>query len=58
MGHKRVETTLIYTQLLNAPDDEYVSKTAANVTEAQNLIESGFEYVTEMENAKIFRKRK
>ena len=58
MGHKRVETTLIYTQLLNAPDDEYISKTAANVTEAQNLIESGFEYVTEMDNVKIFRKRK
>ena len=58
MGHKRVETTLIYTQLLNAPDDEYVSKTAANVKEAQNLIESGFEYVTEMDNVKIFRKRK
>jgi integrase len=58
MGHKRVETTLIYTQLLNAPDDEYISKTATNIKEAQNLIESGFEYVTEIDGTKLFRKRK
>lgn len=58
MGHKRVETTLIYTQLLNAPDDEYIVKTATNIKEDQNLIESGFEYVSERDGIKLYRKRK
>lgn len=58
MGHKRVETTLIYTQLLNAPDDEYICKTATNIKEDQNLIESGFEYISERDGIKLYRKRK
>jgi len=58
MGHKRIETTLIYTQLLNLNDDEWTAKTATNVKEATGLIEAGFEYVTDMDNVKLFRKRK
>ncbi|NVM23761.1 MAG: hypothetical protein HWN68_18530 [Desulfobacterales bacterium] len=37
---------------------EYVVKTAQTVEEIRHLIEEGFEYVTEMEGKKIFRKRK
>jgi integrase len=58
MGHKRIETTLIYTQLLNLNDDEWTCKTASNVNEATSLIEAGFEYVTEIDGAKLFKKRK
>jgi len=58
MGHSQIKTTLIYTQLLNMNDDEWTCKTANNVTDATQLIENGFEYVTEMDNIKLFRKRK
>jgi len=58
MGHKRIDTTLIYTQLLNFNEDEWTCKTATNITEATQLIENGFEYITEMDNIKLFRKRK
>jgi hypothetical protein len=36
----------------------YTCKTAKDLNEASQLIESGFEYVTEMDNIKLFRKRK
>jgi integrase len=58
MGHKKIETTLIYTQLLNLNDDEWTCKTATNVNEATQLVEAGFEYITEMDGTKLFRKRK
>ena len=58
MGHKKLETTLIYTQLLNLNDDEWTCKAATNVEEATKLIESGFQYVTDIDGMKLFRKRK
>jgi len=58
MGHKNIQNTLIYTHLINFSGDEYVVKVAKTVKRACELIESGFEYVTEMNRAKIFRKRK
>jgi len=58
LGHKRLETTLIYTHLVNFQDDEYHARTATTKEEALKLIEAGFEYVTEMEGLKLFRKRK
>jgi len=59
MGHKKIETTLVYTQLLNInEEDEYTCKVAQNVEQATELIENGFEYVTEMDGVKLFRKRK
>ena len=54
LGHKNIENTLIYTHL----DDEYVSKAAWNLEEACKLIEAGFDYVTDIEGAKLFKKRK
>jgi hypothetical protein len=48
MGHRKIETTLIYTQLLQFDkDDNYTCKVAQNVEHAADLIENGFEYVTE-----------
>jgi len=59
MGHKRIETTLIYTQLLNTADDEWNCKTAKDQKEATSLIETGFEYVaTTPDGFMLFRKRK
>jgi integrase len=58
MGHKKIETSLLYTQLVNFGSDDYVCKTAGTINEASILIEQGFEYVTEIDGIKLFRKRK
>jgi predicted RNase H-like HicB family nuclease len=58
LGHKRLENTERYTHLVDFQNEEYNSATAKTVEEARQLIESGFEYVTEMEDVKLFRKRK
>jgi hypothetical protein len=59
LGHKKLETSLIYTQLVNFnEEDEFYSATAKTVQEAQRLIENGFEYVTTFDGIMIFRKRK
>jgi hypothetical protein len=38
--------------------DEWTCKVATNVKEAADLIEAGFEYITEIDGTKLFRKRK
>jgi len=58
MGHRNIKNTLIYTHLIQFSSEEFISKVAGTVEEACNLVEQGFEYVTEMDNVKIFRKRK
>jgi integrase len=59
LGHKNINNTLIYTQLVNFKNDEYISKVAKNAKEACQLVEAGFEYVcTTPEDLLIFRKRK
>jgi len=58
MGHKNIKNTLRYIHLVGFKEDEWIVKVAKTLDEACQLIESGFEYVTEMDNAKIFRKRK
>ena len=58
LGHKRLENTDIYTHLIEFEDDQYHSAIAKTLDEARQLIETGFEYVTEMDGTKLFRKRK
>lgn len=58
LGHKRIEATMIYTQLITFETDDYHVKVATSLKEACDLVEAGFEYVTDMEQHKIFRKRK
>ncbi|UCB60989.1 MAG: site-specific integrase, partial [Candidatus Bathyarchaeota archaeon] len=58
MGHKKLDTTLIYTQLLSLNEDGWTCKGATTVEQATQLIENGFQYVTEMDGIKLFRKRK
>ena len=58
LGHKNIRNTLVYTHLVNFEGDEYVCKVARTVNEAKNLIEEGFDYVTELDSMRLFRKRK
>jgi len=59
LGHRSLKTTLRYTQLVNLPHrEEYICKAAKTVKEAKELIEAGFEYVTEMNGVKLFKKLK
>jgi len=58
LGHRDIRNTLVYTHLLNDEGSDYVCKTAKTLAEASSLIESGFEYVTELEGVKLFKKRK
>jgi integrase/recombinase XerC len=62
LGHKSILNTQLYVNLeqalFTASSNEYHVKVASTVEEALRLVEVGFEYVTEMDNKKIFRKRK
>jgi len=58
LGHKRIENTMIYTQLISFESDQFHVRTAKTLKEVCKLVEAGFEYVAEMDNCKIFRKRK
>jgi integrase len=61
LGHRNINNTMGYMHLANSLanySDEWVCKVAKTLQEACQLVEQGFEYVTEMDGAKIFRKRK
>jgi integrase len=59
LGHKKIETTLIYTWLVNfSEEDDFYLATAKTIEEAAKLIEQGFDYVCELDGVKLFRKRK
>ena len=61
LGHKSVLNTQIYVNLEQAifeVNDDYDVKIAETLDEACKLLEVGFEYVTDMNGKKLFRKRK
>jgi hypothetical protein len=61
LSHKNIKNTLLYVQLEEAliqGESEYISKVAKTEEEICGLVEAGFEYVTKLQGAKIFRKRK
>jgi integrase len=61
LGHKNIKNTLIYVQLaemVSKGENEYICKVAENIEQAKQLVEAGFDYVTEINETKIFRKRK
>jgi len=58
LGHKRIQNTLKYTQLVDVDEDEYVSRVAKTTVEACTLVDAGFEFVCDIQGDKIFRKRK
>jgi hypothetical protein len=58
LGHRNIKNTLLYTQLMDSKEDDYICKTAETTKDIAQLIEDGFEYVCEQQNLKFFRKRK
>jgi integrase len=59
LGHNNIKNTLIYTQLLvDEQEENYICKVSQNPQETKELIKLGFEYVTEQNGLKFFRKRK
>jgi integrase len=62
LGHKSIESTMTYINIeqstFTSQSDEWTCKVATNVKEAADLIEAGFEYITEIDGTKLFRKRK
>ena len=62
LGHKHTMTTEIYINMekmaFNSTYNEYNVKVASTIEEACQLLEVGFEYVTEIDGKKLFRQRK
>jgi len=58
LEHKRLQKTEIYTHLIDFESQEYNSATPKTIDEARQLIETGFEYVFDIDSIKLFRKRK
>ena len=58
LGHRSIQNTLRYTQLIEFKDEEYTAKVAASEKEVCVLVEAGFEFVCDYNGSKIFRKRK
>lgn len=45
LGHRNIKNTLIYTQLIDFKDDEFVARVASSQKDICQLIEAGFGYV-------------
>jgi integrase len=58
LGHKSINSTLLYTQLVNFKREEFTARIALTEQEACELVENGFEFVCDCDGNKIFRKRK
>ncbi len=58
LGHRNIMHTMTYTRLVDWKSEDFVCKIARTVEEASCLIEAGFDYVTELDAVKLFRKRK
>jgi integrase len=63
LGHKNIKNTLLYVTIDSTifgleDSDEFTVKVAETLKDACDLLEAGFEYVTDMDGKKIFRKRK
>lgn len=58
LGHKSITSTMVYTHLVNFESEEYHTATSKSLKEDEELIRAGFEYVTERDGVKTYRKRK
>jgi integrase len=58
LGHRSINNTLVYTHLIDLKEEDYIARIAHTEKEICQLIESGFEYVCDSGQNKIFRKRK
>jgi len=58
MGHKSLESTMVFTHLTNFNEEEYTVKTATNIQQITELLEHGFQYIQEVDGIRLYRKRK
>lgn len=58
LGHRDIHSTMVYIHLVNLDADEYITRITKSVRGCRRLIEAGFQYVTELDGVKIFRKPK
>ena len=58
LGHRDIKTTLMYTQLVKFERDDYHVKVSGRLKEDEELLSAGFEYVTERDGLKLYRRRK
>ena len=59
LGHKSIQNTLVYTHLVEGePENNFIIKVASTLEEYIGLLELGFEYISDYDNAKVLRKRK
>jgi hypothetical protein len=58
LGHKKIQNTMKYTQLIQFKDDEYEVTTASTPEEAKELGKAGFEKYDEFNGIHLYRKPK
>ena len=58
LGHRSINSTEIYTRLVTFKNEDYLTATSDSIEEDEKLMQTGFEYVTERDGVKIYRKRK
>ena len=58
LGHKKIDSTMKYTQLVHFKDDEFDVATATTIKEAKPLAAAGFEYITEKSGIMLWRRPK
>ena len=60
MKNKKIDSTEIYTHLIDFESDEWHVATAESLEEEKKLIEAGFEYLrySDRDEVAIYRKRK
>jgi integrase len=59
LGHRNINSTMVYTHLIKTEGDAYYSAIAKTTEEAQKLVENGFSFVCiTPENIMLFRKPK
>ncbi len=58
LGHRDIKTTMIYTRTASFKNEEYNVEVSTSLEKDKELLETGFEYVTDRDGVKFFRKRK
>jgi hypothetical protein len=58
LRHKNIKNTMKYINLIDFQENEYNIATAETLEEVKKLLTLGYDYVTDMNGEKIFRKPK
>jgi integrase len=61
LRHKKLENTMHYIRAIDIDytiDENYICRTSTTIEEDAKLIENGFQYITERNGTKLFKKRK